>query len=76
MNPYDNLDTLYGFLKGIRTVDEFFEKKEPAFNDEAMRHYAAIMLEDGEPEEYVLSALKANERRQFAEAAKERRSPN
>lgn len=53
LNPYDDLDTLYDFLKNIMTVDEFFEKKEPSHDDEFMREVALLDIATGIPEEYA-----------------------
>lgn len=75
-NDYKDLDTLYDFLKGITTIEEFFARKEPCLHDEASREYAKWSLDQGSDPEHVLSALKANERQKFAELQKQRAMPN
>jgi hypothetical protein len=74
--PYDNLDALYALLKRISTVEEFFEKKEPCHDDAFMKEVALFDIASGIPEEHVLSGLKSNERRRYAETQQERHSPH
>lgn len=72
MNHYKDLDTLYDFLKSITSIEEFFERKEPDFYDDAAREFAQWSLDHGSDPESVLGALKASERASFAETLKER----
>jgi hypothetical protein len=76
MNHYKDLDTLYDFLKGIATIEEFFARKEPCFNDNVMREFAQWSLDNGSDPDSVLGGLKANERQKFAESRKERSNPH
>ncbi|MET3663353.1 hypothetical protein [Aquamicrobium ahrensii] len=75
-NHYKDQDTLYAFLKNITTIEEYFARKEPCLDDEVSREYAEWSLEHGSEPEHVLSALKANERRRYAELMKQRAMPN
>lgn len=72
MNHYQDLDTLYDFLKSITSIEEFFEKKEPDFGDDVSREFAQWSLDNGSDPDSVLGALKANERARFAETLKQR----
>ncbi|PWE54996.1 hypothetical protein DEM27_16195 [Metarhizobium album] len=76
MKPYDSLDTLYEFLKSIESIDEFFERKEPHFNDAASKAIAIAMMEEGTTPEDMLGILKSEERQRFAAEQDMRRKPN
>lgn len=65
-NPYQNLDTLYDFLVNIKTVDEFFAKREVDFDHERLKSLAKDLRECGLSEEAVLHGLKSNERSKIA----------
>lgn len=76
MNHYKDLDTLYAFLKSITSIEEFFARKEPCFSDDVSRAFTQWLLENGDDERDILSALKSSERQKFAESLKERARPN
>ena len=76
MDNYKDQDTLYDFLKGITSIEEFFARKEPAFDDEFSRQTALAMIEDGSDPDSVLSALKSRERSSYADSLKHRRMPH
>lgn len=76
MNFYKDQETLYEFLKEITSIEEFFARKEPAFDDEFSRQVAQAMIEDGSEPDSVLSALKAQERSSYADSLQLRRAPH
>lgn len=76
MNHYRSLDTLYDFLNSITTIEEFFARKEPGFDDDMLRDYVQWSLDNGSNPDAVLGALKANERICFAESRNERKRPH
>lgn len=75
-NHYKDQDTLYDFLKSITTIEEFFARKEPCFDDAVSREYAEWSIDYGSDPEHVLSALKAHERMRYAEIMNQRAMPN
>ncbi|MEM9450281.1 MAG: hypothetical protein AAGA75_17330 [Cyanobacteria bacterium P01_E01_bin.6] len=70
---YDDIDQLHEFLKSIRTIEEFFERKKPGFRDWYMREMSKRMVEEGHvAEEHMLLALKQGEKRCFVTERNER----
>jgi len=67
MNPYQNLDTLYDFLKNIKTIEEFFARKEPDFRDADLHAFVKGCQHYGMKDADILSSLKSNERQRVAE---------
>lgn len=66
MDSYKDQDTLYDFMKSIKSVGEFFIRKRPAEGDEQMLRFVSQMRDIGQSEEAILYALKSQERKSFA----------
>jgi len=63
---YDDIDELHEFLKSIRSIEEFFERKKPGFRDWYEREMSKRMVEEGHiAEEHMLLALKQGEKQRF-----------
>ena len=57
---------LHQFLKSIQSIDEFFERKQPAFRDWYSREMAHRMVDDGHiSAQAMLLGLKQEEKRRF-----------
>jgi len=76
MNHYRDPHALYDFLKGIASIDEFFARKEPAFDDALSREIAKAQIELGSDPGSVLSALKCHERQSYAQGLTQRKAPH
>lgn len=66
MDSYKDQDTLYDFIKSIKSVGEFFIRKRPSENDEQMLKFVSQMRDMGQSEESILYALKSQERQNYA----------
>lgn len=66
-DPYENdIDAFHEFLKSIHSIDEFFERKRPAFRDWYVREMTMAVIEEGHvSEEHMLLGLKQQEKQRF-----------
>lgn len=67
IDPYDqDIDSFHEFLKTIRSIDEFYERKKPAFRDWYVREMVGEFIEQGySSAEQMLLALKQGEKQRY-----------
>lgn len=66
-DPYEqDIDSFGMFLRSITTLDDFFERKRPAFRDWYVREMTKAVIEQGYATEAgMLLALKQSEKQRF-----------
>ncbi len=68
-DPYESdIDDFHEFLKSIHSIDEFFERKRPAFRDWWVKEMTLATIEQGHSSaEDMLFALKQGEKKRFVQ---------
>lgn len=66
-DPYEqDIDSFHDFLKTIRSIEEFYERKKPAFRDWFVRGMVGEVIEQGHSSaEDMLLALKQGEKQRY-----------
>ena len=66
-DPYEqDIDSFHEFLQTIHSIDEFFERKKPAFRDWFAREMTEATIEQGySTPEVMLLALKQEEKQRY-----------
>ena len=72
MATFSDTDKLRAFLRRIKTYDQFWDAKEPAFRDAQEKAVWDQLLKDGLDPDSVLRALKAGEVWAFVREREER----